>query len=116
MNDNVNFTGSIDRSLLRRAKVIAAKTDTSVSALLKMQLSYLVETFEAAEVRDNRNYRALFDFSMGRIDDREAMDSLGIDSEEELFLLMCNARLPMPRLPAEETQATIDGLKARRER
>ena len=116
MTDNVNFTGSIDRALLRRAKVIAAKTDTSVNALLKMQLSYLVETFEAAEIRDNRNYRSLFDFSMGRIDDREAMDSLGIDSDEELFLLMCNARLPMPRLSSEETQSMVEKLKARSER
>jgi hypothetical protein len=30
----VNFTGAVDRALLRRAKVIAAQNDTSINALL----------------------------------------------------------------------------------
>jgi len=33
MPDTVNFTGSVDRQLLKRAKVIAAESDTSVNAL-----------------------------------------------------------------------------------
>ena len=43
----VNFTGAVDRELLKRAKIIAAKTDTSVNALFNAELRYLVETFEA---------------------------------------------------------------------
>jgi len=31
----VNFTGAVDRDLLKRAKVIAAKSDTSVNAMFK---------------------------------------------------------------------------------
>ncbi len=38
----VNFTGSVDRDLLKRAKVIAAKTDTSVNALFNAELRHLV--------------------------------------------------------------------------
>ena len=49
MASTVNFTGSVDRELLKRAKVIAAKTDTSVNALFNAELRHLVETFEAAE-------------------------------------------------------------------
>ena len=48
MAANVNFTGSVDRDLLKRAKVIAAKADTSINALFNAELRYLVETFEAA--------------------------------------------------------------------
>lgn len=108
----VNFTGAVDRQLLKRAKVIAAKTDTSVNALFNAELRYLVETFEAAEAAGNQNYRTLLDFSLGRIDDLAALAALGIDSEEDLFLLMAQAHLPMPRLPAAATQGMVDELNA----
>ncbi len=70
-------------------------------------MRYLVETFEAAEAANNQNYRTLLDFSLGRIDDRATMAALGIDSEEDLFLLMAQAHLPMPRLPAATTQDRV---------
>lgn len=112
MASTVNFTGSVDRDLLRRAKVIAAKSDTSVNALFNAELRYLVETFEAAESCGNQNFRALLDFSLGRIDDRAALAALGIDTQEDLFLLMAQAHLPMPRLPEAVTQGMVDSLQA----
>jgi hypothetical protein len=111
MATTVNFTGSIDRDLLKRAKVIAAKTDTSVNALFNAELRYLVETFEAAEASGNQNFRALLDFSLGRRGNDEVMNMLGIDSDEDLFLLMAQAHLPMPRLPMASTMEMVDQLK-----
>lgn len=108
----VNFTGAVDRELLRRVKVIAAKADTSINALFNSELRYLVETYEAAEAAGNQNFRALLDFSLGRGSDRETMAALGLDSEEDLFLLMAQAHLPMPRLPAAATQGMVDQLNA----
>lgn len=107
-----NFTGAVDRELLKRAKIIAAKTDTSVNALFNAELRYLVETFEAAEAAGNQNFRTLLDFSLGRIGDRSAMAALGIDSDEDLFLLMAQAHLPMPRLPELTIQGMVDELSA----
>jgi hypothetical protein len=106
----VNFTGSVDRDLLKRAKVIAAKSETSVNSLFNTELKYLVETFEAAERSGNQNFRVLLDFSLGRSTDEQAMLALGIDSVEDLFLLMAQARLPMPRLSREQTQEMVDSL------
>lgn len=111
MGNTVNFTGSIDPDLLKRAKVIAAKTDTSVNALFRQQLTQLVETFETAEQSGNQNFRVLLDFSLGRTDSQAAMDSLGIDSDEDLFLLMARARLPMPRLSQSVTSNMVVQLK-----
>jgi hypothetical protein len=108
----VNFTGAVDRDLLKRAKVIAAKTDTSVNALFNAELRHLVETFEAAEVSGNQNFRVLLDFSLGRLAGNEAMRTLGIDSEEDLFLLMAQAHLPMPRLSEADTRSMADSLHA----
>jgi len=109
---NVNFTGAVDRDLLKRAKVLAAKAETSVNALFNAELRYLVETFEAAEAAGNQNFRILLDFSLGRSDHRATMAALGIDSEEDLFLLMAQAHLPLPRLPETTTQGMVDELNA----
>lgn len=46
----VNFTGAVDRDLLKRAKIIAAKSDTSINALFNGELRYLVETCCASRV------------------------------------------------------------------
>lgn len=108
----VNFTGSVERDLLRRAKVIAAKSDTSINALFNAELRYLVETFEAAEHSGNHNFKTLLDFSLGRTAAREALGALGLDSEEDLFLLMAQAHLPMPRLPERQTQDMVNSLHA----
>ena len=106
----VNFTGAIDRDLLKRAKIVAAKSDTSVNALLNVQLRCLVETYEAGEAARHENYAALLAFSLGRLDHPAVMKQLGIDSEEDLFLLMVQAHLPMPRLPEAETRKMMDAL------
>ncbi|MDR1889587.1 MAG: hypothetical protein LBQ81_09470 [Zoogloeaceae bacterium] len=58
---------------------------------------------ESADARQNTNYATPLDFFLGRLDDRGAMAALNLDSEEDLFLLMAQVRLPMPRLPQAET-------------
>ena len=40
---------AIDRGLLKRARVIAAKAETSIDDLFNAELRYLVDTFEAAD-------------------------------------------------------------------
>ena len=108
----VNFTGAVDRQLLKRAKIVAAKADTSINALFNAELRYLVETFEESESRGNHNFKTLLDFSLGRIGDDDAMSALGIDSQEDLFLLMAQAHLPMPRLPDSATRDMVERLHA----
>ncbi len=65
MSTTVNFTAAVDRDLLKRAEVVAAKTETSVDTLFNSELRYPVETFEAAEVTGNRNFRTLLYFIPG---------------------------------------------------
>jgi hypothetical protein len=112
MGTTVNFIGSVDRDLLKRAKVIAAKTGTSANAIFNAALLHLVETFEAAEIADNQNFRSMVDFLLGRADASTTMTSLGIDSEEDLFLLMAQSHLPMPRIASDATRSMVDSLQA----
>ncbi|MEZ5478315.1 MAG: hypothetical protein R3E95_12795 [Thiolinea sp.] len=69
-----------------------------------------MSTTEAAENSGNQNFRTLLDFSLGRIDDLTIKDALGIDNDEDLFLLMAQAHLPMPRLPASQTKTMWETL------
>jgi hypothetical protein len=112
MATTVNFTGAVDRDLLKRAKIIAAKSETSINAMFNAELRYLVETFEAAESNGNQNFKTLLDFSLGRLSDAEALAALGIDSQEDLFLLMAQAHLPMPRIADADTQDMVNSLHA----
>ncbi len=66
--------------------------------------------FTGAETVSNQNFCTLLDFSLGKIDDLSAMAALGIDSTEDLFLLMAQAHLPMPCLPDSMTQALVNVL------
>ena len=112
MAKTVNFTGAVDPVLLQRAKVVAAKAQTSINALFNAELRYLVETFEAGEASGNQNFRALLDFSLGRTDEASTLQALGTDSAEDLFLLMAQSHLPMPRLPDATTRSMVDSLHA----
>lgn len=106
----VNFTGAVDRNLLRRVKVIAAQNDTSINALFNAQLRYLVETMDSADKNGNQNYKTLLAFSLGQTTAPTAMEQLGIDTGEDLFLLMAQAHLPMPRLSDAATQGMVQAL------
>ena len=109
-SNTVNFTGSVDRDLLKRAKIVAAKNDTSINALFNAELRYLVETFDGAENSGNQNYKSLIAFSLGQASAAQTLQRLGTDSAEDLFLLMAQAHLPMPRLPEAATQAMVQAL------
>jgi hypothetical protein len=59
----------------------------------------MVETFDGAENSGNQNYKKLVAFSLGKTTVAPTLERLGTDSAEDLFLLMAQAHLPMPRLP-----------------
>jgi hypothetical protein len=80
-----------------------------VNALFNAE-RHLVETFEAAESSGNLNFMVILDFSLGKLTSSQAhevMQALGIDGEEDLFLLMAEAHLPMPRLPDPVTRGMV---------
>ena len=72
----------------------------------------MTSTFEAAESSSHQNVISLLDVSLGRLNDLEVKDPLGIDSDEELFILMAHSHLPMPRLASDKTQYVAESLNA----
>jgi hypothetical protein len=71
-----------------------------------------VGTFEAAEASHHQNSRTLLDCSLGRLADLATMTTPSIDSEKDLFLLIAQAHLPLPRLPEARTRHMADSLNA----
>jgi hypothetical protein len=67
-SDKQNITISLSRHLLRKAKVIAARRETSISGLLSRQLEDLVRADEAY-IQAERQAIALLDkpFHMGGV-------------------------------------------------
>jgi len=65
-NDRQNITISISRQVLRKAKILAARRETSISGLLAQEIESLVGEDEAYE-RAERQAAALLDrgFPMG---------------------------------------------------
>jgi hypothetical protein len=63
-----NLTISLDREVIRKAKVVAARQETSISGLLAQQLEMLVGKEEAYE-RAKRQAMALLDegFHLGGV-------------------------------------------------
>lgn len=63
-----NVTISLSRQVLRKAKILAARRDTSISGLVVQQIEYLVG-FEEAYERAERQARKLLNkgFHMGGV-------------------------------------------------
>lgn len=95
-----NVTFAIDDELLRQSKMAALQMDTSLNAVVRILLDGFVKSVGTPADKTG-NYRKLLDFSLGRIPYRQLMSILNIDSDEDLFLMMCGAGLPMPTLQKE---------------
>ncbi len=54
-----NITLSLDRALIRKAKIIAAQRDTSVSKMLRDELKRLIKQFGQYELSKKRAYANL---------------------------------------------------------
>ena len=71
----------------------------------------LVETCELAERHGNRNAALLLGFALGRSSHLEVMALPHLEHEEDLFLLMAQAHLPLPRLADQATEAMVSDLQ-----
>ncbi|WP_031409501.1 ribbon-helix-helix domain-containing protein [Thiomonas sp. FB-Cd] len=97
-----NFTVAIPDELLSQAKVVAARTDTSVNAIIRQLLEGYVRN-ESSPL--SGNYEILFKYSLGQISEHNAMKELHLDDVETLALMTIQAGFPLPRLSLPETAA-----------
>jgi hypothetical protein len=107
----MNITFSIDDALLHAAKVMAAKQNTSVNALVRQALEHVVATDGAVALSASSGVaQALVDYSMGRKPRLATMQELSIDDYGVLIRLLNEAGLPHPMIPLGQREAMADQL------
>lgn len=101
-----NFTVSIPDDLLTDAKVVAAKTGTSVNAIIRLLLDGFVQK---QRLTMSGNFEILLRYSLGSISAKTAVKQLHLEDEESLYRLLSCEKLPVSRLSSEVT----DGMQKR---
>lgn len=97
----MNVTFQLDDELLRQAKLLAARRDTSVTQLVREGLEQQVALDADVQRSGARGaYEVLVDYSLGRVPRAVAMEQLGIDYYGDLLGLLGAADLPMPVVSA----------------
>lgn len=102
----MNITFSLDESLIGAAKVVAAKRDTSISALVRTALEHEVAVDAQVESSGASGVlQELVDYSMGKRPRRVTMEALGIEDYGSLLRLLNAAGLPHPLVPLSTRQS-----------
>jgi len=105
-----NITFVIDDEQLRQMKVIAAKHQTSINALVRDYFSHLTSSGLSQTEVMNGNLQALFDYSIGRIGRHRAKTFLGVD-DLTLATMLRHAGFPPPRAMLEEEDRMLEEIK-----
>ena len=105
-----NITFVLDDEQLRQMKVIAAKHQTSLNALVRDYFSSLTTSGVADDDRMNGNLQTLFDYSIGKMGRHKAKAALGVD-DLTLTLMLRNAKFPPPRATTEQENRMLDEIK-----
>ena len=107
----MNITFALDEQLIAAAKLVAARHDTSISALVRTSLEHQVALdAEAAASGDSGVMQELIDYSMGRSPRAVTMGVLGIDDYGVLLRLLSAANLPHPLVPLSKRHAMAAGM------
>lgn len=110
----MNITFALDEQLISAAKRVAARHDTSITALVRAALEHQV----AVDIKITSNGASgvmdeLTAYSMGRRPRAVTMDALGVDDYGALLRLLNAANLPHPLIPiAKRTAMAAEMAKA----
>ncbi len=102
-----NITFVLDENLLREAKVIAARYETSLNALVRDYFQHLAHSGLGSEGQMDGNLQTLFRYSVGSLTRKETREMLGVD-DAHLTQLLRMAGFPPPRSPKAEEDAQVE--------
>ena len=93
----VNITFALDDAVIAAAKVVAAKQDTTVTAMVRQLLEqHVALDGQLAANAASGVLQVLLDYSMGGLPRAAALQSLGMDDYGALLRLLNAAGLPHP--------------------
>lgn len=101
-----NITFVLDDDLIREVKVLAARYDTSLNALVRDYFRHLSASGLSSDETLDGNLQTLFFYSMGRLTRKEAREALGVD-DFRLTQLLRMAGFPPPRSPKVDEDSQV---------
>ena len=113
----MNVTFQFDDELLRQAKKVAVRRNTSVASVVRQGLEQQV-AIEEQLVKPGAQgaYETLVDYSLGRVPRRVAMEILGLEDYGDLLGMLGAAGLSQPIVPtAERAKMVADMVSVLRE-
>jgi len=102
-----NITFSMDKDLIRKVKVIAARYDTSLNALVRDYFRHLADSGVSDEGEMNGNLERLFLYSIGRLSRSAVCKELGVD-DFRLTQMLRMAGFPPPRSSKADEDAQVE--------
>ncbi len=109
----MNITLSLDDSLIAAAKALAAKQQTSISALVRTSLEQQVASAgETSASGASGVLQELLDYAAGRRPRAVVMQALGITDYGVLLRLLNAASLPHPVVPISRRQQMSSAMVA----
>lgn len=109
----MNITLSLDDDLIASAKALAARNETSVSALVRSALEQQV-ALDGLAVGHGASgvLQVLLDYAMGLRPRAVAMHALGTDDYGVLLRLLNAAALPHPVVPLARRQQMVSAMRS----
>lgn len=98
---NTNFTVAIPDDLLTAAKVMAAKSGTSLNSIIRNLLDGFVNN-ESTPL--SGNYEILLKYSLGQVAAKKVIKNLHLENVNELNALTIQAGFPIPRVSLQENE------------
>jgi hypothetical protein len=111
MKSTISVSLNLDRFLVKRAKIMAAKIGTPLNVVVSQQLRAFLDSFEQSEVLGNQNFIILTEFSLGIRSANDTAKALAIDSTADLNRLLSVAKLPRPTVPEHEIMRMVEALE-----
>lgn len=111
MKESASVSLTLDKVLVKRAKVAAAKMGTPFNVIVAQQLRSFLDSFEKSEELGNQNFLILAEFSVGVRSASDAMKALSIPSTAELNRLLWAAKLPKPTVSELQVRQMVETLQ-----
>ena len=96
-----NFTVAIPDELLTEAKVTAARSGTSLNAIIRTLLEGFVQHKSSPMTG---NFEILLQYSLGQVTAKNAVRQLHLEDDAALHAMIRGSGLPLPRLSTEENE------------
>lgn len=111
MKEKANLRIEVDKALAVHLKQTAGQMNVPVTQLVRTLIQAFLDAIDKAEEQGNSRFEVLARYSLGACTASFAMQTLSVQTHEELAALLKAVQLPPPSLPEPVVCQMVEGLK-----